>query len=354
MAAHKTGRPTAELVQATYGVAATQLDREFDAWLGKKYSHFDRDFRPDLKALRQQPGPLGQALTDLQAGKRDAALQAVRQLTAEPRTDPALCPARFVALRLAAEAKDVAEAAKQARLLVATTGCDGYVPRLLLAEQAKLANQPAEAVAHLRAAQAFDPADGTVLKELLALAAKAGLPQLELREHDLLRDPLPRDSFDLAWMRWVAMFLGDLEPLLTQLPLVLRPDGRLVVHEYVHWDTFGLHPHGRAIARFGQAVQRSFREAGGDPDVNRRLPSRLAAQGFQIEALTPLPVLGGEGSMAAQWLQRFVAVYAAQLMAQGLWSADDQAEADAEMAASASDPGSYWVGPTVLELRATR
>ena len=187
-----------------------------------------------------------------------------------------------------------------------------------------------------------------------ALAAKAGLPQLELRQHDLLRDPLPREGFDLAWMRWVAMFLSDLEPLLTQLPLSLRPGGRLVVHEYVHWDTFGLHPHGRAIARFGKAVQRSFREAGGDPDVNRRLPSLLAARGFQIEALTPLPVLGGEGSMAAQWLQRFVAVYAAQLMAQGLWSADDQAEADAEMDAAASDPGSYWVGPTVLELRATR
>ena len=96
------------------------------------------------------------------------------------------------------------------------------------------------------------------------------------------------------------------------------------------------------------------RAAGGDPDVNRRLPSRLTARGFQIDALTPLPVLGGEGSMAAQWLQRFVAVYAAQLMAQGLWSADDQAEADAEMAAAQTDPGSYWVGPTVLELRATR
>ena len=187
-----------------------------------------------------------------------------------------------------------------------------------------------------------------------ALAARADLPQLELGEHDLLRDPLPRDGFDLAWMRWVAMFLGDLEPLLTQLPLALRPGGRLVVQEYVHWDTFGLHPHGRAIARFGQAVQHSFRAAGGDPDVNRRLPSLLAARGFVIEALTPLPVLGGAESMAGQWMQRFVAVYAAQLMAQGLWTADDQAEADAEINAAASDPGSYWVGPTVLELQATR
>jgi SAM-dependent methyltransferase len=187
-----------------------------------------------------------------------------------------------------------------------------------------------------------------------ALAAEAGLPQLQLREHDLLRDPLPREGFDLAWMRWVAMFLSDLEPLLSQLPQALRPGGRLVVHEYMHWDTFGLHPHGRAIARFGQAVQHHFRMAGGDPDVNRRLPSLLAARGWAIDALTPLPVLGAAGSMAARWMQRFVEVYSCQLTAEGLWSAADQAEAEAEMAAATADPGSYWVGPTVLELRATR
>jgi SAM-dependent methyltransferase len=187
-----------------------------------------------------------------------------------------------------------------------------------------------------------------------ALAAQAGLPQLTVQQHDLLRDPLPSGRFDLAWMRWVAMFLGDLEPLLSQLPRALRPGGQLLLHEYMHWDTFGLHPHGRAIARFGQAVQRSFKAAGGDPDVNRRLPSLLAAQGWRLEALTPLPVLGGDGSMAARWLQRFVAVYAPQLIAQGLWSAHDQAEADAEIQAARTDPGSYWVGPTVLELRATR
>ena len=186
------------------------------------------------------------------------------------------------------------------------------------------------------------------------LAVEAGLTHLELRQHDLLRDPLPREGFDLAWMRWVAMFLADLEPLLTQLPLALRPGGRLVLHEYVQWDSFGLHPHGAAIHRFGQAVQRSFRQAGGDPDVNRRLPSLLAARGFHIDALEPLPVLGREGSLAAQWMQRFVMVYAHQLQAQGLWSGADQAEALAEIEAAAEDPGSFWMGPTVLELRATR
>lgn len=189
-----------------------------------------------------------------------------------------------------------------------------------------------------------------------ALAAQAGLAQLEMRQHDLLRDPLPAEGFDLAWMRWVAMFLPDLEPLLEQLPRAFRPGGRLVLHEYMHWDSFGLHPHGTAIHRFGRAVQTGFRAAGGDPDVNRRLPSLLAARGFRIEAMTPLAVAGGPSSMAGQWMERFVRVYGEQLQGhgQGLWTAADQAEALTEVEAATADPGSYWVGPTVLEVRATR
>jgi SAM-dependent methyltransferase len=187
-----------------------------------------------------------------------------------------------------------------------------------------------------------------------AMARRAQLPWLELRQHNLLRDPWPTEGFDLAWCRWVAMFLPDLEPLLTGLEQSLRLGGQLVLHEYVHWDSFGLHPNGRAIARFGQACQRSFRAAGGDPDPNRRLPALLTARGWRIDALLPLPVAGGSHSMAGQWMQRFVEVYSARLQELGLWSSSDAGEACAEIASATADPGCFWVGPTLLEVRATR
>jgi hypothetical protein len=58
--------------------------------------------------------------------------------------------------------------------------------------------------------------------------------------------------------------------------------------------------------------------------------------------------------MAAQWMERFVGVYGQQLQRLGLWSAADQAEALEQIESVAADPGSFWVGPTVLELRARR
>jgi SAM-dependent methyltransferase len=186
----------------------------------------------------------------------------------------------------------------------------------------------------------------------LQLAAAEGLTQLELRQHQLLTDSWPAEGFDLAWCRWVAMFLSDLQPLLEGLERSLRRGGRLVLHEYVHWDSFGLYPQGEAVARFGQACQASFRQAGGDADVNRRLPSLLAAQGWHIEELMPLPVVGGPGSMAARWLERFVPVYGPRLQELGLWSQADAEEAAAEIDRAARTPGSFWAGPTVLEVRA--
>jgi hypothetical protein len=53
-------------------------------------------------------------------------------------------------------------------------------------------------------------------------------------------------------------------------------------------------------------------------------------------------------------MERFVAVYGLQLQRLGLWSEADQAETLVQIQAAASDPGSFWVGPTVLELRARR
>ncbi|MEB3321833.1 MAG: methyltransferase domain-containing protein [Synechococcaceae cyanobacterium] len=195
---------------------------------------------------------------------------------------------------------------------------------------------------------------GEYVQAARTLAARDGLEQLEVLRHDIATDPVPAGRFDLALCRWVAMFLPRLDPLLQLLEEGLRPGGRFVAQEYVHWDTFGLHPRGEAVARFGRAVTASFRAAGGDPDVNRRLPSLLAGRGFRITELRPLPVLGRPGDPWARWLERFVRIYGAELIRQGRWSTEEAARAEREMEAARADPGSCWMGPTVLELHATR
>nr|WP_255441439.1 MULTISPECIES: methyltransferase domain-containing protein [unclassified Synechococcus] len=85
---------------------------------------------------------------------------------------------------------------------------------------------------------------------------------MEVRRLDLSHDPLPREPFDLVWCRWVLMFLPEVEPLLDRLAASLSPGARLVIHEYIHWSSFGLHPHGEAVGRFGAAAMASLERAG--------------------------------------------------------------------------------------------
>ena len=206
---------------------------------------------------------------------------------------------------------------------------------------------------------------GAYVAAARAAAAREGWGQLEVLAVDL-GDPaaaaspgldasgLGTGGFDLAWCRWLAMFLPRLDPLLDLVSTSLRPGGVLVAHEYVHWNTFGLHPDGTAIARFRDAAIASFRDAGGDPDVNRRLPGLLAARGFGIEELVPLPVLGRGSDPWARWLEHFVTLYGRELIRQGRWTEEDATAAADAMARARRDPGAYWVGPTVLSLRARR
>ena len=139
---------------------------------------------------------------------------------------------------------------------------------------------------------------GTYMDAGNAFARQAGLDQLELCQQDVLQDPWPQEGFDLIWSRWVTMFLPQLEPLLHGVEQCIQPGGRWVIHGYVHWDTFALHPHGSAVQRFGQSCQRSFRDGGGDPDVNRHLPQMLTQRGGTHDALHPPPVVGGSGGLA--------------------------------------------------------
>jgi SAM-dependent methyltransferase len=178
------------------------------------------------------------------------------------------------------------------------------------------------------------------------------LPQLRSQLCDLAQppaDPWERGGWDGAWCRWLAMFLPRLEPLLDLLRETLRPGGRLVLHEYVRWDTFALHPQGAQLAHFVQRCAQHWRRHGGDPDVAQRLPALLEARGFRLLHSASLMACGPGDQPKARWLQDFLFTYQAQLAAAGCWSAAEQSALEAELK-RAHQHTSLWVTPALVEL----
>jgi SAM-dependent methyltransferase len=206
---------------------------------------------------------------------------------------------------------------------------------------------------------ALDSAPG-YLEHLEQELQQGHWPQLSTRQHDLalapstaldaLLDPeLNGGGWDGAWCRWVAMFLPRLEPWLDLVTQALRPGGRLVLHEYVQWNTFALYPEGSQLARFVERCIQHWRDHGGDPNVAQRLPPLLEARGFRLRHSASLMACSPADHPKALWLQDFLASYPAQLAAAGRWSAAEQTALEAELNRGRSH-ASLWVTPALVEM----
>ena len=58
------------------------------------------------------------------------------------------------------------------------------------------------------------------------------LPNLEVRRHDIIRDPLPKEAFDLVHTRMVLIHLPERDEVLGRMAAALKPGGWLVCEEF--------------------------------------------------------------------------------------------------------------------------
>lgn len=224
VSAHRSGKPTVQLLQEVLGASASELDQAFAVWLGKDLARFGKDFRPDWRQLAQQLGlpeprpddddqpaftlppgasPVRQALLQgllaWRAGKAEGAVQHFTSGIAQPVSggDDALdlCRMRSGLLDLAVSASDRAKAKEHAEWLVSQPDgrCDGVEQRQVLAALAKKAADKQKTMEHLQRGLAIDPEDdalGGLQTELLAQAGAA------------LRDPSNAEA--KAWLDALA------------------------------------------------------------------------------------------------------------------------------------------------------
>ncbi len=171
-------------------------------------------------------------------------------------------------------------------------------------------------------------------------------PPAEVVRHDITRDPVELDAYDLVHARAVLEHLPSRGDVVTRLVKALRPGGVLVLEDIV----FGtallpvtariVSPPSRAAAfsRLIPAMEAGFRAAGADPEFGLELPAALAAAGLRdVDAeLTCRLVRGGSDESAFYTMA--VQDLSPRLIAAGLLTAEDLAEP----LAFVQDPASRW------------
>jgi ubiquinone/menaquinone biosynthesis C-methylase UbiE len=109
------------------------------------------------------------------------------------------------------------------------------------------------------------------------------------QQHDILRDPLPEDMFDLVHSRWLLHHLRDPETAVRRMVSATRPGGWVLIEEV---DFFPVHASSSAAYReFMTALVNTVVEASGrDCFWARALP--------EIVAVMDVDEIGGEGDFS--------------------------------------------------------
>lgn len=206
------GKSTAQVLQEALGITGQELDRQFDAYLGRRLQRY----RGKFVASEINVDPL-QLQTQLERSPRDRELRlqkallllevnkpsdAARVLAALVREDAQDAQASFAwarALLLSGEP----EKAKEKLQSLLARGQDGYEIQLSLARSQQALGQDSSAA--LQAAHEADPTQEEVLFGLWQLARQAGDIRGELRWlHELA--PLARHSPDV-YQRYLELLL---------------------------------------------------------------------------------------------------------------------------------------------------
>lgn len=192
------------------------------------------------------------------------------------------------------------------------------------------------------------------LDALEATVQQRGLAHVSAFEQDLDEGSLPTIGADGAWCRWVFAFVKDPRRLLGQIHAAVRPGGRVVFLEYLHYCTWRLIPRALPFERFVDHVVRTWRESGGEPDIGACLPLWMGEDGWRVDAVQPVVEIVGPEDYVWEWPKAFVYSGVNRLVGLGEMTQTEGDEAIAAWENSERTPGTRVVTPLVAIVTATR
>lgn len=180
------------------------------------------------------------------------------------------------------------------------------------------------------------------------------LDQIELHELDLDEGAIPSLDADGAWGRWIFSFVNHPRDLVRQVHRAMRAGGVFACHEYFDYGTWRLAPHSPKLEEFVEAVKKSWRANGGEPDIALNLMAWLEEAGFEILSLTPIVDVLTPDDALWEWPKVFLETGAARLVELGHLSNERADAIVSAFHAAERAPHTRMITPGVLEIVARR
>jgi len=190
--------------------------------------------------------------------------------------------------------------------------------------------------------------------EHLKLQLDENKKNVAVYELDLMEDEIPEDNFDFAWCRWVACFVHSPELLVEKVANSLKSKGRVIFHEYVHYESWQMLPPNKYQKQFTEQVMKSWRAEGGEPNIAAFLPAMLHKNHFEIIATKPLVFNCTPKDYFWQWPESFIEINLIRQVELGSVSQQWATEVLESFKNAKNNPYSMQITPLVLEIIAQK
>lgn len=187
-----------------------------------------------------------------------------------------------------------------------------------------------------------------------ALCKSRAFNNVTFQHADVMLDELTVQNADAIWCRWLAIFVSDPALLVQKMAAMVKPGGKLVFHEYVHYETYQSVPPSRYLEEFVRHVMASWRDFGGEPNVARTLPGHLAAAGCRILDTRPITFSAQPHQAVWQWPASFIDINLQRMLELGQVNQEWAEKLRADFASLQNNPNAILITPMVLEIIAEK
>lgn len=157
-------------------------------------------------------------------------------------------------------------------------------------------------------------------------------------------------KFDLIFLRWILLFIHDIEGALRLFLPHLKPGGFLAIEDYDDYSAMALYPNDKAFPAVIEGAKRWFYKNGGGLDVAGRVPPIFNKLGLKTVDFRPNIQAGNGRSQVFKWQWLFFGKFIGSMVkAGGMTRRDEQAYRRQHQWAH-DNPNAWFVSPIIFDV----
>ena len=165
---------------------------------------------------------------------------------------------------------------------------------------------------------------------------------------------LTEKNFEVAFCRWLMIFVQNPKTAVEQIYKHLKPGGQFVIQEYVSYDSMDLVPNFTAMKPVVEAIFKSWKDQGGDPNRGKYLPAFLEESGFKVTHLEPIAKFARPNDPLWLWPDSFYKSFLPRLEKNNYLKPEQVRDFFNEWELAKTQKGAFFVAPTVINIIAEK